>query len=91
MVMRLSSTDLKDNTKLLPMNSEDFSLRKCRITTFCTFYFGKKEEENAYAKNRVPRFLIMIIIILNDFVRLCGCTIRQIRTAGGKKNNKNRY
>jgi len=43
MVMRLSSTDLKDNTKLLPMNSEDFSLRKCRITTFCTFYFGKKE------------------------------------------------
>jgi len=89
MVMRLSSTDLKDNTKLLPMNSEDFSLRKCRITTFCTFYFGKKEEKNAYAKNGVPRFLIMIIIIiLNDFVRLCGCTIRQIRTAGGKKTTK---
>jgi len=33
-------------------------------------------------------FLIMIIIILNDFVRLCGCTIRQIRTAGGKKATK---
>jgi hypothetical protein len=27
------------------MNSEDFSLRKCRITTFCSFYFGKKEKK----------------------------------------------
>ena len=52
MVMRLSSTDLKDNTKLLPMNSEDFSLRKCRITTFCTFYFGKKEEKKCLCQKR---------------------------------------
>jgi len=49
---------------------------------------GRRKKKNAYAKNGVPRFLIMIIIILNDFVRLCGCTIRQIRTAGGKKTTK---